>query len=775
MSRCNVQTDSPENSLPTQLFLHFGLRENPFGVTPDIRFLYQSHTHREALVSLIDGIDFGFGFQVLIGQPGMGKTSLLFNLLEKFRTSAHTAFLFQPQSEPQDLLQSMLYELGTNSTETSLRKLFEQVNGVLYRASRERKRVILVVDEAQNLEYGVLEALRQLSNFETPDAKLLQVVLAGQPQLAEKLGNPAHEQLRQRISAISRLSPLGLEETEAYIKHRLGTAGYGGGDLFTEGGVRLIWNRSKGVPRNINTLCFRAMLLGFAEDAKSIDERMLQKADRDLDLSSALADVFDMDATVTVPRNNGKYQLGWNTPPPEPDEIVTEIAGTDYAGTDDARALASKEFIASAEEIPQEAAMTESAGLDDRDIGGASEYVPPAVVEALARITQALEEQRRLLMAKSTAASQPLVISLSPAMPLSVPAISDPAIEGAESPAGFDSTVVVPVSPLVESTPVALISDDPTEKLDTNAPLMSAEREVPAAPEKASSMAPRRDERASIERSLVTDRVVADHVVTDRPAPPSYAARAKQRSASQMVWTKALSLGAAAGILLVLLFERSPLSHLWTVKAGVSAQVPAQSAAVPESQQAGYSVPDGSSASPIVSPGSIGPNSVRSGSVTSGPAGTNAAPDSRDRRVHHSEPSPDVIVQTFPTELSVTVKNANNKQELRRIFFNEDSDTIDSQYRPWLQQIAEALAKDPTVVVTLEGHTDGLGRESHNMALSSRRAVAVRNALVNELHVPKARLIATGVGSEAPLQPNSSAEGRAYNRRVEVRLKHSSD
>ena len=368
-----MHRDAAENSLPSQLFNHFALRENPFGVTPDIRFLYRSHTHREAVDSLINGIDFGFGFQVLIGQPGMGKTSLLFSLLERFRTSAHTAFLFQPQSEPHDLLQSVLYELGTNSTETSLHKLFEQVNEVLYRAARERKRVILVVDEAQNLEFVVLEALRQLSNFETPDSKMLQVVLAGQPQLAEKLAASAHEQLRQRISAISRLRPLGLEETAAYINHRLTTAGYGGADLFTEGGVRLVWNRSKGVPRNINTLCFGAMVLGFAERVKSIDERILEEAARDLDLNSALADVFAMEPPVAVLRGNGKVQPSMKTTPPE---------------TANARAGGNEEPVASEGSIPHEAGtVTASAGFGDRNTAGASEYVPPSVVEALARIT----------------------------------------------------------------------------------------------------------------------------------------------------------------------------------------------------------------------------------------------------------------------------------------------------------------------------------------------------------------------------------------------------
>jgi len=154
--------------------------------------------------------------------------------------------------------------------------------------------------------------------------------------------------------------------------------------------------------------------------------------------------------------------------------------------------------------------------------------------------------------------------------------------------------------------------------------------------------------------------------------------------------------------------------------------------------------------------------------------GKNIATNFHHPRTHSSNQSQEVIVRRFSTDLSVT-SNSNNRQELRRIFFNEDSDMIDSQYRPWLQQLAAELAKDPTVVVALEGHTDDLGPEAHNRALSSRRALAVRNALVNELHVPKTQLAAKGVGSRIPLQPNSTASGRAYNRRVEVRFTHSSD
>jgi type II secretory pathway predicted ATPase ExeA/outer membrane protein OmpA-like peptidoglycan-associated protein len=716
-----VLRDAVENSLPGQLFSHFGLQENPFGVTPDIRFLYQSHTHREALTSLINGIDFGFGFQVLIGQPGMGKTSLLLSLLERFRTDAHTAFVFQPQNEPHDLLQSVLYELGTSSTETSLHKLFEQVNDVLYRAARDRKRVILVVDEAQNLEYVVLEALRQLSNFETPDAKLLQVVLAGQPQLAEKLAAGAHEQLRQRISAISRLRPLALDETAAYIHHRLATAGYSRADLFTESGVHLIWNHSKGVPRNINTLCFGAMMLGFAERTKSIGEPILEEAARALDLNSALADVFAMEPPASVVRRNGRVQPSQKTTPTE----------TDYAS-----AVANEEPVAGAGDIPHEAGtITASPRVVDRNTTDASDYVPPAVAEALARITQALEEQRLLLTAKSGEPSQPL--SVPPVIPLYYSAE-----EATKTPGRLESTPATQSA--IESSTVAATPDDPAAKPETNSVLKTAETELPAEPNSATDIVPQQEGNYGIKQNLIADP----------PAMARSAPAAKKSFPSRVAWTKALSLTAFAGILALMLLERFPM-HLGTVKAGLTSR----STVAQSGQPAGFSVPTQLPASLMVGPSS---------------PGTNRDTDFHRPPAHNSDQSREVVVQRFSTDLGVASKNSNNQQELRRIFFNEDSAFIDSQYRPWLQQLADQLAKDPTATVTLEGHTDGLGRETHNMNLSSRRAIAVRNALVNELHVPKARLSATGVGSRTPLQPNSSSEGRAYNRRVEVRLTHPS-
>ena len=278
------------HSVDELILRHFGLRENPFGVTPDPRFLFLSHTHREALASLVNGIHCGFGFQVLVAQPGMGKTTLLFNFLERFNES-RTAFLFQQQHDPREFLQSLLIELKSDSTETSQAKLYGQLNHLLSEAALTGKRVIVIVDEAQNLEDSLLETLRQLSNFETARSKLMQIVLAGQPQLARKLAQPEQQQLRQRVSTIARLSPLKLDETRAYLSHRLTVAGYRGPEFFTSAALQVIWSSGHGIPRNINTLCFNAMMLAFAQNARRVDERAVKEAAQDLDLDHVLAEV----------------------------------------------------------------------------------------------------------------------------------------------------------------------------------------------------------------------------------------------------------------------------------------------------------------------------------------------------------------------------------------------------------------------------------------------------------------------------------------------------
>ena len=263
---------------------YYGLREQPFGVTPDPRFLYFGTTHREALASLFYGIESGCGFLALIAPPGMGKTTLLFHLLEKLRGSAQTVFLFQTQCGSREMFRHVLNDLGIDSGEQDLAAMHESLNSVLLANARKGRRVVLVIDEAQNLRDSVLETVRLLSDFETPQSKLLQIVLSGQPQLADKLSQPGLTQLRQRISVIGRLHPFTRVETMVYLEYRLCRAGYSGPALFSYDAIDMIAANSKGVPRTINNLCFNALTLGFAKRQKQIDAATVCEVMADLDL-----------------------------------------------------------------------------------------------------------------------------------------------------------------------------------------------------------------------------------------------------------------------------------------------------------------------------------------------------------------------------------------------------------------------------------------------------------------------------------------------------------
>ena len=263
---------------------YYHLREQPFGVTPDPRYLYLSGTHREALASLYYGIEAGRDSMALIANPGMGKTTLLSHLLERLRKSACFAFLFQTQCNSREFLHYMLADMGLDAGAQDLVNIHQQLNEALIRVSRSGRRFVLVIDEAQNLNSSVLETVRLLSDLETPSSKLMQIVLAGQPQLAAKLVRPPLNQFHQRISILSRLEPLSLAETASYIAHRLQVAGYEGGPLFSREALALIGARSRGIPRNINNLCFNALSLGYALGRKKIDGEIVLEAVRDLDV-----------------------------------------------------------------------------------------------------------------------------------------------------------------------------------------------------------------------------------------------------------------------------------------------------------------------------------------------------------------------------------------------------------------------------------------------------------------------------------------------------------
>ena len=262
---------------------YFALSEQPFGVTPDPRFLYLGPKHRQALTALAYGTDLNRGFLTLIAPPGMGKTSLLYQYLEGLRDKARTAFLFQTDGDSRDLMRHLLADLDLDSEGKDLPEMRLILNQFLLQEMNAGRSFVLVIDEAQNLDEKVLESVRLLSNFETPWMKLMQIILAGQPQLAERLAKPEMAQLRQRVSFSIRIEPLTREEVTAYVDHRLWVAGYKSSTLFSVGARTLLADYSQGIPRNINNICFSAMSLAWALKQKNIDRDMMRDVLSDMD------------------------------------------------------------------------------------------------------------------------------------------------------------------------------------------------------------------------------------------------------------------------------------------------------------------------------------------------------------------------------------------------------------------------------------------------------------------------------------------------------------
>jgi hypothetical protein len=219
----------------------------------------------------------------------MGKTSLIFRVMDSLKSSMRTAFLFQTQgSDSRAFLRSILKDAGIPcDTEEDVSLMHELLNEVLLEEASLGRRFVLFIDEAQNLDGEVLESVRLLSNFETPTAKLMHIVLAGQPALSEKLASPELVQLKQRVASVIHLSAFSLRETTEYISHRLQIAGYSGTRLFTSEATALINRHSEGIPRNINSICFQALSLGFANGARTIDVETVTEVLADLKIEAA--------------------------------------------------------------------------------------------------------------------------------------------------------------------------------------------------------------------------------------------------------------------------------------------------------------------------------------------------------------------------------------------------------------------------------------------------------------------------------------------------------
>jgi general secretion pathway protein A len=261
----------------------FGFKERPFKLVPNPEFLYLSRIHEEVLAHLNYAAGYGEGFVEITGEVGTGKTTLCRMFLESLDENTEAAYIFNPKLDALQLLKAINDEFGIASDTDSVKTLIDRLNSFLLEKKAQGRRVILLVDEAQNLSADVLEQLRLLSNLETTTSKLLQIILVGQPELGELLETDALRQLSQRITLSCHLVPLSRSETQEYIRHRIHIASQKPGLEFTAAAYRTIYRHTGGVPRLINIACDRALLTAFTLGKHRITNRIVKQALRELD------------------------------------------------------------------------------------------------------------------------------------------------------------------------------------------------------------------------------------------------------------------------------------------------------------------------------------------------------------------------------------------------------------------------------------------------------------------------------------------------------------
>lgn len=260
----------------------FGLKECPFNITPDPRFVYYSRHHQEALSTLIYGIESRRGFMQITGEVGAGKTTLCRTLLRKLEGRVHSSLVFNPKLSEFELIQAIVEDFGVEPKSKRKKGYLDALNAFLLEESEKGFNSIVILDEAHLLSPKSLENIRLLSNLETPTQKLLQIILVGQPELRGVLNKPNLVQLRQRITLRYHLPALELEEVGHYLAHRLSVAG-ADHSFFTEEAVEEVYKRSGGVPRLINVLADRAMIAGFTQNEKLIGPSMIEAAYADIE------------------------------------------------------------------------------------------------------------------------------------------------------------------------------------------------------------------------------------------------------------------------------------------------------------------------------------------------------------------------------------------------------------------------------------------------------------------------------------------------------------
>lgn len=277
----------------------FGLQHPPFSIAPDPRYLFMSERHREALAHLLYGLDAGGGFVLLTGEVGAGKTTVCRCFLEQIPSHCDVAYIFNPKLTVGELLRSICDEFGVPHQPSvagveTVKDYIDPLNASLLAAHGAGRNTVLIIDEAQNLSADVLEQLRLLTNLETSERKLLQIILIGQPELRTMVASPALEQLAQRVIARFHLDALSAQETQQYIAHRLAVAGLQGPLPFSRSALRRVHALSRGIPRRINLLCDRALLGAYAAGVREVSARIAQRA---------AAEVFDAPASAAAARS----------------------------------------------------------------------------------------------------------------------------------------------------------------------------------------------------------------------------------------------------------------------------------------------------------------------------------------------------------------------------------------------------------------------------------------------------------------------------------------
>jgi len=253
----------------------YGLKNSPFNITSDPQFFFESLSHKEALAALIYGIQERKGIILITGEVGTGKTTLCKALLKRLPPEVKTSLILNPYFSEVQLLRAIVEDFGLEVKKRSRLDIVEKLNSFLVNISLSGKNAVLIIDEAQNLANRQLEQIRLLSNLETAKDKLLQIVLVGQPELKEKLSKFNLRQIRQRIFIKHNILPLKEEEVREYVEYRLRQAGTTKINILPES-YKVIYEFSKGIPRLVNMICDRALLLGFVKESKVFDQEMFR-------------------------------------------------------------------------------------------------------------------------------------------------------------------------------------------------------------------------------------------------------------------------------------------------------------------------------------------------------------------------------------------------------------------------------------------------------------------------------------------------------------------